>query len=135
MNPQFWKSQTTVFFYSFSIRLKKIKLFLYLVTFYGWKMLRGHTHVSISFFCHQKWKVISRDHELWEVKIWFKIYSLQTLLSFFLVGLFCRPRYHKSSPWTGKFILWHRSTHKRVRAIHKWPNNCQTIENFTKSMI
>ena len=89
---------------------------------------------QLLFFCRQKWKVISRDHELWGVKFDLKT-GFQTLLSFFLVGLFSRPRYQKYSPWTGEFILGHRGTHKRVRDIQKWPNNRQKIENFTKYML
>ena len=71
---------------------------------------------QLLFFCRQKWKVISRDHELWEVKFDLKT-GFQTLLSFFLVGLFSRPRYQKYSPWTGEFILGHRGTHKCVTTI------------------
>ena len=103
----------------------------FLVTFYGWKIL--HTHVSTSFFWTQKMK----SHLTW----WWALESkfdlktgFQTLLSFFLVGLFSRPRYQKYSPWTGDSILRHRSTHKRVKAIQNKPNNRQKIENFPKSM-
>ena len=71
---------------------------------------------QLLFFWHKKWKVISRDHELWGVKFDLKT-GFQTLLSFFLVGLFSRPRYQKYSPWTGEFILGHRGTHKCVTAI------------------
>ena len=82
---------------------------------------------QLLFFCRQKWKVISRDHELWGVKFDLKT-DFQTHLSFFLLGLFWRPRYQKYSPWTGEFILWHRGTDKRVKPIQKWPNNRQKLK-------
>ena len=128
-NTQKWRKHFQINFWSHFTVEKFSKFFQSLFTvenfrkiFSNFLWLKNFTYSRINFFF---WA--------WGVKFDSKT-GFQTLLSFFLVGLFSRPRYQKYSPWTGESILRHRSTHKRVKAIQNKPNNRQKIENFTKSM-